>query len=376
MTASKKDPVLVVLQLTGGNDYLNTVIPYSNPLYRDNRPVVNVPEGKELQLDDKAAFHPEMAPIKNLYDKGQVAVIHGVGYPDSPRSHFRSMDIWHTCEPDKLGTEGWLGRATKDIDPNKENVLTTVSFGAALFRALVMPGVPVACVDDLDSYGLLPGITEQAQRTKILSRFERLYSPVMGSSAVMDYMGQTGLDTLEGADILKEAPKMYSSTIEYPDTSIAAKLKGISQIHQAGFGTRVLYCDHGSFDSHSNQIGMHDRLWKDVSEAVECFFDDLKEHDAADNVVMLMFTEFGRRVHDNGSGTDHGAGGAAFVIGDAVKGGQYSEFPSLEANQLEQGDVVPNHDFRSIYSVLLEDWMGLDAKPIVEGSFEKLPFLG
>ena len=121
---------------------------------------------------------------------------------------------------------------------------------------------------------------------------------------------------------------------------------------------------------------MHDKLWKDVSEAVECFFDDLKEHDAADNVVMLMFTEFGRRVHDNGSGTDHGAGGAAFIIGDAVNGGQYSEYPSLESNQLEQGDVVPNHDFRSIYSVLLEDWMGLDAKPIVEGSFEKLPFLG
>ncbi len=376
MTSSKKDPVLVVLQLTGGNDYLNTVIPYSNPLYRDNRPAVGVAEGRELKLDDKVGFHPEMAPIKNLYDQGQVAVIHGVGYPDSPRSHFRSMDIWHTCEPDKLGTEGWLGRATKDIDPNKENVLTTVSFGAALFRALVMPGVPVACVDDLDSYGLLPGITEQQQRSKILDRFARLYSPVMGSSSVMDYLGQTGLDTLEGADILKEAPKMYSSTVEYPDTSIGAKLRGISQIHQAGFGTRILYCDHGSFDSHSNQVGMHDKLWKDTSEAVECFFDDLKEHDAADNVVMLMFTEFGRRVHDNGSGTDHGAGGAAFVIGDAVKGGQYSEYPSLESNQLEQGDVVPNHDFRSIYSVLLEDWMGLDAKPIVEGSFEKLPFLG
>ena len=376
MTSSKKDPVLVVLQLTGGNDYLNTIIPYANPLYRDNRPAVGVAEGRELQLDDKVGLHPEMGPIKNMFDKGQVAIIHGVGYPDSPRSHFRSMDIWHTCEPDKLGTEGWLGRATKDIDPNKENVLTTVSFGAALFRALVMPGVPVACVDDLDSYGLLPGITEKQQRTKILDRFARLYSPVMGSSSVMDYLGQTGLDTLEGADILKEAPKMYSSTVEYPDTSIGAKLRGISQIHQAGFGTRILYCDHGSFDSHSNQVGMHDKLWKDTSEAVECFFDDLKEHDAADNVVMLMFTEFGRRVHDNGSGTDHGAGGAAFIIGDAVNGGQYSEYPSLESNQLEQGDVVPNHDFRSIYSVLLEDWMGLDAKPIVEGSFEKLPFLG
>ena len=376
MTSSKKDPVLVVLQLTGGNDYLNTIIPYANPLYRDNRPAVGVVEGRELQLDDKVGLHPEMGPIKNMFDKGQVAIIHGVGYPDSPRSHFRSMDIWHTCEPDKLGTEGWLGRATKDIDPNKENVLTTVSFGAALFRALVMPGVPVACVDDLDSYGLLPGITEQQQRTKILDRFARLYSPVMGSSSVMDYLGQTGLDTLKGADILKEAPKMYSSTVEYPDTTIGAKLRGISQIHQAGFGTRILYCDHGSFDSHSNQVGMHDKLWKDTSEAVECFFDDLTEHDAADNVVMLMFTEFGRRVHDNGSGTDHGAGGAAFIIGDAVNGGQYSEYPSLESNQLEQGDVVPNHDFRSIYSVLLEDWMGLDAKPIVEGSFEKLPFLG
>ena len=376
MTSSKKDPVLVVLQLTGGNDYLNTIIPYANPLYRDNRPAVGVAEGRELQLDDKVGLHPEMGPIKNMFDKGQVAIIHGVGYPDSPRSHFRSMDIWHTCEPDKLGTEGWLGRATKDIDPNKENVLTTVSFGAALFRALVMPGVPVACVDDLDSYGLLPGITEQQQRTKILDRFARLYSPVMGSGSVMDYLGQTGLDTLKGADILKEAPKMYSSTVEYPDTTIGAKLRGISQIHQAGFGTRILYCDHGSFDSHSNQVGMHDKLWKDTSEAVECFFDDLKEHDAADNVVMLMFTEFGRRVHDNGSGTDHGAGGAAFIIGDAVNGGQYSEYPSLESNQLEQGDVVPNHDFRSIYSVLLEDWMGLDAKPIVEGSFEKLPFLG
>lgn len=376
MTTAQKDPVLVVLQMSGGNDSLNTVIPFTDPLYRDYRPTVGIPEDKALPITDSLGFHPNMGPISDMYKQGNIAIVHGVGYENSPRSHFRSMDIWHTCEPDKLGTEGWLGRATKDIDPNKENVLTTVSFGAALFRALVMPGVPVACVDDLDSYGLLPGITEQQQRSKILDRFARLYSPVMGSSSVMDYLGQTGLDTLEGADILKEAPKMYSSTVEYPDTSIGAKLRGISQIHQAGFGTRILYCDHGSFDSHSNQVGMHDKLWKDTSEAVECFFDDLKEHDAADNVVMLMFTEFGRRVHDNGSGTDHGAGGAAFVIGDAVKGGQYSEYPSLESNQLEQGDVVPNHDFRSIYSVLLEDWMGLDAKPIVEGSFEKLPFLG
>ncbi len=234
----------------------------------------------------------------------------------------------------------------------------------------------MAVVDDLDTYGLLPGISEQQQRSRILERFARLYSPAIGTGAVMDYLGQTGLDTLEGADILKEAPKMYSSTVEYPDTTIAKRLKGIAQIHMANFGTRVFYVDHGSFDSHSNQVGMHDKLWRDVSQSVECFFDDLREHGVGDNVIMLMFTEFGRRVHDNGSGTDHGAGGVAFILGEPVKGGQYSEYPSLESRDLEQGDVVPNHDFRGLYSTILEDWLHLDAKPLVEGSFEKLPFLG
>ena len=375
MTSTKKDPVLVVLQLTGGNDYLNTVIPYANPLYRDNRPAVGVPEDRILPLDDHVGFHPEMAPIKTLYDRGDVAIIHGVGYANSPRSHFRSMDIWHTCEPNKLGTEGWLGRAAREIDPNKENVLTVVSFGSTLFRSLVLPGVPVACVDDLDTYGLLTGISEERQRARILDRFARMYSPAIGSGAVMDYLGQTGLDTLKGADILKEAPKIYSSTVEYPNTAIAKKLKGIAQIHLAGFGTRVLYCDHGTFDSHSNQVGMLDKLWKDVSAGVECFFDDLREHDAADNVIMFLFSEFGRRTHDNGSGTDHGAAGAAFVIGDRVKGGLYSEYPSLKAADLEQGDVVPNVDFRGLYTTILEDWLHLDAKPLVEGAFEKISFL-
>ena len=376
MTSTKKEPVLVVLQLTGGNDYLNTVIPYTNPLYRDNRPAVGIAEDRVLRLDDQVGLHPEMEPIKRLYDRGDVAVIHGIGYANSPRSHFRSMDIWHTCEPNKLGTEGWLGRASQELDPKKENVLTTVSFGPSLFRALALPGVPVACVNDLDNYGLLTGISEERKRARILDKFARMYSPIMGSGPVMDYLGQTGLDTLKGADILKEAPKRYSSSVEYPDSTIAKSLKGIAQVHMAELGTRIFYCDHGSFDSHSNQIGTHDKLWKDVSEGVEAFFDDLREHGVGDNVVMFMFTEFGRRVHDNGSGTDHGAGGVAFAIGDPVKGGQYSEYPSMESRDLEQGDVVPNVDFRGVYSTILEDWLGLDAKPIVEGTFEKLPFLG
>ena len=374
MTSTKKDPVIVVLQMSGGNDYLNTTIPYADGIYRDSRPVVGVPEDRVIKIDDQIGFHPEMAPIKELYDAGDMAIIHGVGYADSPRSHFRSMDIWHTCEPDKIGTEGWLGKVTRELDPNKENVLTAVSFGAALPRALALPGVPVACVDDLDNYGLLPGIANE-QRNKILDRFARMYSPTIGTGAVMDYLGQTGLDTLEGADILKDAPKMYSSTVEYPDSTIAKKLKGIAQVHLANFGTRVFYCDHGSFDSHSNQVGMHDKLWKDVSEGIRAFFADLREHNASENVIMFLFSEFGRRVIDNGSGTDHGAGGVAFALGDQIKGGQYGEFPSMKPEHLEQGDVVQNVDFRGVYSTMVEEWFGLDANPIVNGNFEKLAYM-
>jgi len=371
-----KDPVLVVLQLSGGNDYMNTVIPYANSLYWDNRPVVNIPEDQIIALDDKVGFNPSMAPLKKFYDDGQLAVIHGVGYADSPRSHFRSMDIWHTCEPNIVGTEGWLGRALREFDPRKENVVTGVSFGPSMFRAMSLPGVPVACVSgSLETYGMLPGIQGE-QRAKVLERFKNAYAPAIGLGSVMDYLGATGIDSLAGADILKSAPQAYSSTVTYPSSKVAQKLRGVAQVHLANLGTRVFYLDHGSFDTHASQLGEHAKLWEEVSGAIDAFLTDLREHQAADNVLMFLFTEFGRRVHDNGSGTDHGAAGAAFAIGNPVQGGQYSEHPSLKAEDLSQGDLVPNVDFRGVYTTILEDWLKLDAKPIVNGTFEKLSFVG
>ena len=320
-------------------------------------------------------MHPAMGPMKEIFDSGQMAILHGVGYANSPRSHFRSMDIWHTCEPDTLGTKGWLGQVIRDIDPNKENVITGVSFGPSMFRAMALPGVPVATVDDLSNYGLLTGITEQRQRDRILERYKNLYAQNIGTGPVMDFLGQTGLDALKGADILSAAPEEYSSTVEYADNPIAQKLKGIAQIHLADLGTRIFYTDHGSFDSHSNQLGMHANLLNEISVAIQDFFDDLREHDAAENVIMFIFSEFGRRTHDNGSGTDHGAAGATFVIGDRVKGGEYGEFPSIKLADLQQGDQVPSTDFRAVYSTILEDWLGMDAKPIVGGTFEKPKFI-
>ena len=370
-----KDPVLVVLQLSGGNDYLNTVIPYANSLYWDNRPAVNIPEDKIIALDARVGFNPSMAPLKKYYDEGTLALIHGVGYANSPRSHFRSMDIWHTCEPNIVGTEGWLGRALHEFDPRKENVVTGVSFGPSMFRAMSLPGVPVACVSgSLETYGMLPGIQGE-QRAKVLERFRNAYAPAIGLGTVMDYLGTTGIDSLAGADILKSAPQAYSSTVTYPTSKVAQKLRGVAQVHLANLGTRVFYLDHGSFDTHASQLGEHAKLWEEVSGAIDAFFTDLREHHAADNVLMFLFTEFGRRVHDNGSGTDHGAGGVCFAIGDPVQGGQYSEHPSMKAEDLSQGDLVPNVDFRGVYTTILENWLKLDAKPLVNGTFEKLAFV-
>ena len=374
MLSKDNSPVLVVLQMTGGNDYLNSVIPYNNPMYYDYRPTVGIAQEDVLPLDDKVGFHPEMASLKNIFDAGDMAVIHGVGYENSPRSHFRSMDIWHTCEPDTLGTEGWLGKVVREIDPSKENVVTAVSMGPSMFRALSLPGVPVACIPDLDNYGLMTNVSSHEQRERILERYKRLYGPAVGTGPVMDFLGQTGIDALAGSDILKLAPQKYHSSVEYADNTISQKLRSVAQIHLAGLGTRVFYLDHGSFDSHSNQVGMHDKLLTSMSRAIQDFFEDLRAHNAADNVIMLVFSEFGRRTYDNGSGTDHGAAGATFVIGDAVTGGQYSEYPSIKPEDLQQGDPVPNIDFRGVYSTIIEDWLGIDPIPIVGGTFEKPAF--
>jgi len=377
MATSKQDNVLVVVQLSGGNDALNTIIPYSDPLYLENRPVVRIDPEKVLPINDKIGFNPAMAPLKALWDEGKMAIIQGVGYPHPNRSHFRSMHIWHTCEPDKVGTEGWLGRTIRDLDPSHDNVLTGVNFGRGLPSALAVPGVPVASVGNLETYGVLTGIQGEDQRTEALDLFANMYAPRLGRSTVAEYISQTGVDALKGADILNTAPQKYASTVKYGGDTVAQYLRNIAQVYLAGLGTKVMYttAPQNSFDTHASELGRHTMLWTDVSNAVSSFYQDLQEHHASANVVMLLFTEFGRRVHDNGSGTDHGSGGVAFVIGDAVKGGLYGEYPSLAQEKLLDGDLHFNNDFRSTYATLVDKWLGLDSKPIVGGSFAQHAFL-
>src|SRR6516225_10648567 len=300
MASSNKDNVLAVLSLSGGNDGLSTVVPYADGLYRDYRPTLGVPAEQVIPLNKDLGLHPTMAPLKSFWDEGKLAIFVGVGYPKPSSSHFRAMDIWHTCEPEKVGTEGWPGRVAREFDPNKENVVQVVSMGPSLPRSLVAPGVPVACVaGPLERYGFLPQVQGNEAR-HVLDRFAKMYSPAIGSGPVMDYLSETAIDSLKGEDIIKVVPQTYSSTVQYPNTPIARKLKGIAQTHIGEIGSRIFYCDHSTFDTHAGQSAGHPVLWKAVSEGIEAFFADLREHNKSDNVIMLLFSEFGRRVHDNG----------------------------------------------------------------------------
>jgi uncharacterized protein (DUF1501 family) len=369
-----RDRNLVVLQLGGGNDYLNTIVPYENGLYYDNRPTIAHDPDKILKINDEIGFRPDLEPIKRLWDEGKVAIIHGIGYPEPNRSHFRSMDIWHTAMPEEIGTEGWLGRAIRDIDPTAENVLTGVNFGRGLPRSMGLKGVPVASVGNLETYGLFPDMEDEYLRKFAIDSFAKMYGG-KGKDAVMDFLGQTGASALKGADMLGTAPGKYKSSIEYGDNPIANDLKNAATVMFAGLGTRIFHTSYGSFDTHSGEVFKHDLLWQDTARAVGDFWDDIAEHGMDDDTVIFMFSEFGRRIKDNGSGTDHGSGGVAFLIGNSVKGGMYGEYPSLEELDQIEGDLAYNNDFRMTYSSILEQWLEIEAAPIVNGRFEQFDLI-
>ena len=376
MSANKADNTLVVVQLTGGNDFMNTLVPYTSEHYYDARKKIVIQQDQVLPINDTLGINTNAAPLKRLYDEGKMAVVQGIGYPNSNRSHFRGMDIWHTCEPDRVGNEGWVGLAVRELDPQAENVLTGVNIGMGLPRAMAVTGVPVTSIGDLEGYGVMNRLEKESLRNRSLETFKNIYDQAIGSGPVSEYIGKTGIDILKGADMLADVADQYESSVEYADNVIAKNLRDVARIHLAGLGTRIFYTAHGGYDTHANEMPTHPKLLQEMSGAIADFFDDLEEHGAADDVTMLVFTEFGRRMRDNGSGTDHGSGGGAFILGNQVNGGLYSEYPSLDPADWEHGeDLKHTFDFRGVYGTMLEQWMGIEAKPIVKGTFEQLtPF--
>ncbi len=371
-----QDPMLVVIQLTGGLDFMNTLIPHTNEHYRDARPTVGIASAEVLPLNggnSDLGWHPACAALKELYDAGNVAVVQGIGYENSSRSHFRAMDIWHTCEPTKISTEGWLARATRELDPGSENPLTAVSFGRGLPRALAAPGVTATSIGDLDHFGLMTKIEAEDERQRGLEVFKRMYTPGVGTGIVGDYLAMTGRNVLAGIDMLRDVPGQYHSTVEYGQNPIAKALRDVARVHTARLGTRLFYTQHFGYDYHALQPETHPKLLTDLTEAISDLMADLREHNAAEEVTVMVFTEFGRRIKDNGSGTDHGSGGGAYLIGEHVDGGLYSEYPSISPGDWLNGeDMRHTFDFRGLYGTVLEQWMKLDPTEIVNGHYEQL----
>ena len=375
MVTNKRMKSLVIVQLAGGNDAMNTIVPYGDGLYYDWRKDVRIEQDQVLKINDYLGFNPALSSIKDLWDQNKVAVINGVGYPEPNRSHFRSVDIWNTAESVGIGNSGWLGRAIREIDPNAENPITGVNFGRGLPRALSCKGVPVASVGDLENYCLLPDIEGEQSRELALTAFSQIYGSAMAHDTVSQFIGETGIQALKGADILRTAPQKYSSSIEYGNDPIGQSMRNIAQVLTADIGTRVFYTSHGSFDTHAAEMETHTKLWTETSNAIGDFMEDMKEHGLEDDVLVLLWSEFGRRIRDNSAGTDHGSGGVSLIVGGEVNGGLYGDYPSLKEKDHLQGDLQFNNDFRSIYSTIAERWLGVDPDVVSNGQFEQHSFI-
>ena len=248
-----------------------------------------------------------------------------------------------------------------------------MNFGLGLPRALAASGVTVTSIGNLDKFGLMTDIEQEEERAEDIDIFKRLYTPGLGNGMVQDYLAQTGTSVLKSAVMLADAPTQYSSDVEYASNPIAEALRDVVRVHTAGLGTRIFYTQHQGYDHHSGEGILFPKLVTELTEAISDFMQDLRNHDASEEVTILVFTEFGRRIRDNGSGTDHGSGGGCYLIGDGVEGGLYGEYPSLEPKDWLYGeDLQHTIDFRSVYTTVLEQWMAVDANPIVGGNFEQI----
>ena len=382
--------ILVVLQLAGGNDGLNTVIPLGNDEYRKSRPKIGVPEASILRLDSQTGLHPSLSALAAAYQEGHVAVVQGVGYPNPNRSHFRSTEIWATgVESDRFSNTGWIGRyfdnACAGYDAsvgiamasqipqamtatNPKGVLYQGSGGGKKKgktndpRPVEMDGSTMRMEEDDDngqaggSIGMLNGPGN------------------LGKLSALDFLERTELDAKVSQEEITKATSKATNLVSFPGTRLGQNFATVSRLIAGGMPTRIYYLSMGGFDTHSGQTGSHDRLLKEMGDAVTAFLSDLKAQGNLGRVSLMTFSEFGRRVKENASGgTDHGAAAPLFLAGGGIKAGLLGKMPSLDPKDLFQGDVKYNTDFRSVYATVLEQHMGVKSAGILRTQF---PVLG
>lgn len=369
-TSVEKHPerILVVIELSGGNDGLNTVVPYGDPAYYRARPRLGIPEREVLKAADGFGFHPSMVGFERLYKEGQLAVVHGCGYDHPSLSHFSSMGFWHTGVPNGGEPLGWLGRLADETYPaSSRNVIVNLANSQSL--AVRSRRHSPLVFDDPARFKREAGDAEK----QALAAFGQ--HPQGGANAALDFLAATAQNAAESSDFVRQATEGYQTSVDYGiGGGLATHLQRVAALIAAEIPTRLFYVSYqgNSFDTHVQQADLHSRLLMYTADAVHGFMEDLTRLGRAKEVAVMIFTEFGRRVEENGSlGTDHGTATPMFVIGPGVKGGLYGRHPSL--TDLDDGNMKMTTDFRSVYATLIKDWLGYDeAAAVLKGNFPSL----
>ena len=374
-TTAKAQRTLVVVQLSGGNDGLNAVVPYGNGLYYQLRPQIGIAANQVLHLDEQVGLHPNLKSFKTLYDQKQLAIIQGVGYPNASRSHFRSMEIWHTARPDlSMPNQGWLGAFMAEVYKVGESPFQCVNFGSSVPQALLTEHAPVAALQDTTSFQFLVDRRLPTMKDPLLKTFGQVYTKPAKKTPALELVANTWDTTSHGVDVLAGISEKYQPATPYPNNPFGKTLQQVAQMLASDVGTRVFYVQLGGFDTHANEKPAHANLMSQLADSLAAFQADLEGHGRADQVLTMGFSEFGRQVKENGSqGTDHGAAGPMFVLGKNVKGGLYGNNPDLK--NLEDGDLRHTVDFRSVYATVIEDWLGAPSKDVLGSNFDRLGFV-
>lgn len=366
--------VLVVVQMAGGNDGLNMIVPVSDPRYYAARPNINVSPNVALPLNSTTGINPSMGKMKDLWDQGVVAVVEGVGYPQPDFSHFVSMRIWQTADPNPnhYGDVGWLGRYFAATTGRLEAPFLGLAIGSELPAAFQTPAVTVPSLGSLASYNFQTDSLAAFLGAPRLETLKAMYARAASSNAY----GPQLAATMAAADLsittLHASTKGYKPAVAYPTNGLGPALLLVAQAIAGNTGVKVCHVFIGGFDTHANEVVDQARQLGYVADGISAFYQDLKAHNQDSKVLIMTWSEFGRRVKSNASGgTDHGTAGPLFFVGTPVKGGLYGERPDL--GNLNNDNLRYTVDFRTVYATVAEGWLGASSKDLLGGSFEQLP---
>jgi len=366
---------IVVIQLNGGNDGINTIIPYGNGAYYDARPKIAVKQADVLPIDAKVGFHPSLSEFDQFYKDKNLAVVQGVGYPDPNRSHFRSIEIWQTAQPDIIGDTGWLGRYLDylTISTAAKSEMLAVNVDPLLPKSLLARKVTVPSVSDVQAFRFKVDPLYQADRALQLQAFDDIYQGFDDKRAIVSKLRKSGIEANRASEKLINLVKDHKTTAKYPDGKLGSSLKFVAQMVSGGIGAKIYTLGYDGFDTHAGEVRTQANLLSGLGKSLKAFQDDLKQNGCEDKVIVLIFSEFGRRVAENGGGgTDHGTAAPCLVFGSGVKGGLYGEYPSL--TDLDHGDLKYNVDFRTVYATIVDRWLGADSKEVLGKNFDNLDF--